>query len=146
MTKSEEARAIITGSFILYIIDALLDKSEQFHGTTILLKQLIRAKTKKAQNKAYVIMSNEAWVTVVDKYKDDNYRIAIFDAVESLGLKDEKIMEEMFGPRMISAIANFSYKQTRDGVDKQILKESRTITDELKKATQKVVFDNKEKL
>jgi len=146
MTKSDEARAIITGSFILYMVDALLDKSEKFHGTTILLCQLLRAKTRKAQNKEYVILSNKAWATVVDKYKDDNYRIAIFDAVESLGFNDIKIMEEMFGPNIIPAISSFAYKQTRDGVEKQIIKESRTITDELKKATQKVVFDNKEKL
>jgi len=146
MTKSEEARAIITGSFILYLADALLGPTEKFHGTTILLNQLLRAKTKKAQNREYVIMSNQAWQTVVDKYKDDNYRLAIFDAVESLGFNDEKIMEEMFGPRIISAIANFALKQTRDGVDNEILKESRIITDELKKATQKVIFDNKDKL
>jgi len=146
MTKSEEARAIITGSFILYLADGLLGKSEKFHGTTILLNQLLRAKTKQAQNKEYVIMSNQAWAAVVEKHKDDNYRMAIFDAVEALGFNDEKIMEEMFGPRIIQAIANFALKQTRDGVDNEILKESRIITNELKAATQKVIFDNKDKL
>jgi len=146
LTKSEEARAIITGSFIIYMADALLGPTEKFHGTTILLMQLIRAKLRNKRYLAYVKMSDDAWVSVVEKYKDKNYRLAIFDAVESLGFNDEKIMKEMFGPRIIDVIARFALKQTRDGVDSKILKESRLITNELKAATQKVIFDNKDKL
>ena len=146
MTKTQEATAIITGSYILYLIDALLDKTERNNLTTIRLRQVLFAQTSKAQNKDYVIMSNLAWGEVVKKYADANMHIAIFDAVESLAFAQEKSMTEMFGVNFIPYSTAFAYKQTRDGVTKEILKESREVTEALKKAVQKVVFDNKEKL
>lgn len=146
MTKSQEAIAIITGSYILYLINGLLDKSEQTHLTTIRLKQRLMAQTRKVKNRAYVEMSNVAWQSVIDKFKDRHMRLAIFDAVESLAFDQMDLMIEMYGSNIIDYVASFALKQTRDGVDRDILKESREITDALKKAVQKVVFDNKEKL
>ncbi len=144
MTKQQEAQAIIYGSFILYAIDALLDKADRVKGTTIRLKQMIRAQTSKANNVEYVLMSNRAWANVVEDYSDKNYRIAIFDFVESLGFGVENIMTEMFGSKFIEAVGNFALKMTKDGCSKEVLKESREVTKALINATRKVVFDSKE--
>ena len=146
MTKSEQAQAIIVGSFILYMIDSLLDRPQHSKGSVIRLKQMLRAKTSQAQNRDYVVISNEAWASVVEKYKDKNYRLVIFDAVESLGFDNQEIMTKMFGSKFLDAVGYFSLKQTFDGVEKAVLKESREITAALKKAVQKSVYDNKEKL
>jgi hypothetical protein len=146
MTKTKEAQAIIYGSFILYAIDSLLSKSERVNGTTIRLKQMLFAKTKKADNLEYVKMSNEAWSMVVDKYKDKSYRIAIFDFVESIGFEAEEIMTEMFGKNFIENISAFSLKHTYDGTSSDILKETREISKELIDATRKIIYENKDRL
>jgi len=146
MTKTQKATAIITGSYIMYLIDSLLDKSEHFHLTTIRLKQSISAQTRKAQNRNFVILSNKAWSSVVDVYKDKNMHIAIFDAVESLAFDQLDLMTEMFGSNFINYVNGFTQKQTRDGVSREILLQSREVTSALKKAVQKVCFDNKEVL
>jgi len=144
MTKSQEAKAIILGSFVMYLINALLDKQEQFNGTTVRLKQILVAKTRVANYEHYIVMSNTAWSNVIEQFKDENYHILIHDAVESLVFDNDNIMVAMFGKNIIPYASAFSIKQTRDGSDKQILKESRIITDALKKSVEKVVFDNKE--
>lgn len=146
MTKTAEARAIITASYILYLIDGLLDKSEHNLLTTIRLKQLLRSKTSRAQNKYYIELSNIAWQRVVDTFKDKKYSIAIFDAVESLAFNEEENMTAMFGTNFIPTACSFALKQTRDGVPKEVLLQSREVTDALKVSVGKVVFDNKEKL
>ena len=92
------------------------------------------------------VLSKGNLETIIDKFKDRNMRLAIFDAVESLAFDQIELMIEMYGSNIIDYVASFALKQTRDGVDKDILKESREITDALKKAVQKVVFDNKEKI
>ena len=145
-SKSEKAQAIIYGSFILYAINALLDKSEQTNMTTIRLKQMLFAKTRMASNKAFVVISNEAWSSVVDKYKDKNYRLAIFQFVESIGFEVEDIMTEMYGVNFSNYISAFAMKQTYDGIGTDILKETRELSTELVKATRKAVYDNKKDL
>ena len=146
MNKSETAKSILLGSFLVYAIDSLLDKSQRFNGTTINLKQMLLAKTRKAQHTAYVEMSNKAWYSVVDKYKDENYRIYLFDLVEYLGFEEERIMTEMYGDKFIEYISAFSLKHTFDGTDSNILKESRVVSQALIDATRKVVFDSKGEL
>jgi len=146
MTKTQEAKAIITASYILYMIDALLDPSEKVKGSTIALKQKLHSQTRKAQNFAYVEMSSTAWSSVVEQYKDKNMRIAIFDAVETLAFAEEESLTLMFGPTLIEILCRFTLKQTYDGISKEILAESRIVSHALKDALRKVVFDNKERL
>ncbi len=146
MTKVEEAKAIIVGSFVLYLIDALLDKSEQNHLSTIRLRQCIRAKTSRTENHAYVKMSNDAWIATVAKYEENSMHIAIFDAVETLVFDHEKIMTDMFGSNIMMYTNGFTQKQTRDGVPREILLQSREVSKALKKSLEKVVFDKKGEL
>jgi len=143
MTKTETAKAIILGSFILYLVDALLDRSEQQNGTTIRLKQAIRAKTRDASYLPFISMSNKAWFDVVEEFKDKNMHLVIFDAVEFLAFDNEVVMTKMFSKKFLNLVSAFSLKQTRDGVDNELLKESRVITTALKKSLEKVVFQNK---
>ena len=143
MTKTETAKAIILGSFILYIVDALLDKSEQSKATTIRLKQAIRAKTRDSCYLPFVSMSNKAWFNVVEEFKDKKIHLVIFDAVEFLAFDNDVIVTKMFGKNFLTIVSAFSLKQTRDGVDNELLKESRVITTALKKSLEKVVFENK---
>ena len=146
MTPTEEAKAIITASFILYLIDSLLDDKERFRGTTIRLKQLLLSKTRQAQHYKYVEMSNKVWTNVVEQYKENKYHVVIFDAVESLAFAEEEIMVKMFGEHFLTVVGNFTLKITYDGVDKELLRESREICKALKKSLSKVTFDNKEDL
>jgi len=146
MTIAQEAKSIILGSYILYLIDSLLDKNERSNATTIRLKQLLFSKTHKAQNAKYVKLSNKAWSMVIEQFKDKHMRLVIFDMVERLAFDNEKVMTDMFGVNLIPYVGQFSLKQTRDGVDNAILKESRIVSDALKKACEKVIFDNKDNL
>lgn len=145
MTYTEEAKAIITGSYILYLIDSLLDKSEHSNGTTIQLKQKLLAKTKKANVKKLIDMSNVAWFDTIEEFKDRKMHLVIFDAVESLAFSESKVMEMMFGKDILDVVSRFAMKQSRDGVDNDILLESREITQALKKYMSKVIFNNKDK-
>jgi len=141
MTPSLEAQAIIYGSYILYMIDALLDPRDKVKASTIRLKQAILAETRKSKYFKYVKLSNTAWSNIVARLKDDNYHIAIFDAVEQLALDNTKTMTAVYGPSILNLAANFALKQTPDKISSDILKESRFVTDTLIKETQKVVYD-----
>ena len=141
MTKNREAQVIIYSSFVLYAINQLLDKEQQTKGSTIKLKQMLLSKTKNKAYNDYVILSNKAWHSVVEKYKDKNYRLVIFDFVESIVLDNYELFEEMYGKEITQVASNFSLKQTFDGVEKEILSESREITKALTDATRKVVYD-----
>jgi len=146
MTKTEKAKSIIVGSFILYLINSLLDETEQNNATTIRLFQLLRSKTSQAQNKAYIELSNKAWSMTIKDFSGKDYRIAIFDAVESLAFAEQDVCTKMYGSNFLPYSTSFCYKQTSDETSKDVLKESREVTKTLIKNIQKVVFDNKGKL
>ena len=146
MTKTTQAKAIIIGSYCMYLISALLDKSEQNNLTTIRLKQTLIAKTRVKDYLPYVEMSNLAWQKVIEQFKDDNMHIVIFDAVESLVFDNTDIMVKMYGKNIIPYTSAFSMKQASSNMDTKLLKESRIITDALKKSVEKIVFENKKDL
>lgn len=144
MTETMKAQAIITASYILYLIDALLDKSQRTKLSTIRLKQALQKKTRDAQNKDYVKLSDKAWEMTIEQFKDRQppIRIAIFDVVEMLTFEVEKPMVEMFGNHILELSSKFALKQTYDGVDKEILLESREVTKALIDNMRKVIYDN----
>jgi hypothetical protein len=148
MTKHQEAKAIIIGSFILYLIDYLLDKSQKNKGSVIRLKQAIVKKTRARKGKyiPFIKMSDEAWKETVEMYKDKSYRIAIFDIVEFLAFDNEEIMEKMYGNQFLLLVSNFSLKQTFDGIEPEVLKESREVAQILKKNTEKVLYLHRDEL
>ena len=146
MTKSEVAQTIVFGSFILYAIDSLLDKAQRNNVTTIRLKQCLFAKTSRAEHYQYVEMSNDAWSNVIEKFSDNNYRIAIFQFVETLGFEVEELMTKMYGNNFIQYVSSFSLKNTKDGTTKEILKETREVSKSLIQETRKIIFDKKKEL
>jgi hypothetical protein len=141
MTKSEKARAIITGSYILFLIDGLLDNANKTKGSTIMLKQRLLSKTRKVQNLKYIELSNEAWNLLLKKFEGSKVSLIIFDAVETLAFNEEKIMKKMYGDDIFNLLWRFITKQTPDDVDLKVLAESREITNELTKIMKKLVYD-----
>ena len=141
LSETHTAQAVITGSYILYLIDGLLTTSDRNLGSTIRLKQSINAKVKGKQYNDYVALSNNAWATVVDMYKDDNLSLAIFQAVETLYYNKFDIMQDFFGESTSATIDRFVMKQTKDGADSSIIKETNMICDSLTKAMDKEIYD-----
>lgn len=141
MTDSQTARAVITGSYILFMINVLLEPSQRSKGSVINLKQRLFTKTRNASYVGYVILSNKAWDDTIDVFKDTGDSIVIFDAVETLVFNEEDAMKAMFGEDILDIVGRFSMKQSRNGVTKELLAQSRRISDQLTKSMKKVVYD-----
>ncbi len=141
MTDSQAARAVITGSYILFMINVLLEPSQRSKGSVINLKQRLFTKTRNASYAGYVILSNKAWDDTIDVFKDTGDSIVIFDAVETLVFNEEDSMKAMFGDDILDIVGRFSMKQSRNGVTKDLLAQSRRISDQLTKSMKKVVYD-----
>jgi hypothetical protein len=143
MTKSAEARAIITGSFVLYLIDSLVDGNKaQTHKDVKKVRKALLAQASKPQFLPYVKLSNQAWQKVVDQYKDKNYRVIIFDAVEHLVLGEEQAMEEMFGDGFVDDAMMFCMAFSDQDIPNDGLGESREICKELTKILKQLVFEH----
>ena len=142
-TTTEKAKAIILGSYILYMIDSLLDEDQQKNLTTIRLKQYLQAKTRVANVTKYIMMSNKAWDLTIQEFADEpGAKIVIFDAVETLAFHNERAMELVFGSKILDHVSRFSLRQTMDGVPRETLLCSRRICKSLKDNMSKVIFDN----
>jgi hypothetical protein len=141
MTKSEYARGVITGSFVLYFIDYLLDRSEKSKGSVIMLKQRILSKNKKVKNIPIIKTADKAWNELVEHFKDRKMHVYIWDAVERMVENEEEAFIKVYGKDSIALVNSFVMKTTPDDYDKQALKESREVTDTLKDILKKVVFD-----
>jgi hypothetical protein len=143
MDKVSEARAIITASYILFLIDGLLDASEKNKGSVIALKQALLSKTTTAKSKCYVEISNEGWASMVKYYSKENKRLYIWDAVENLAYSEYENMTKVFGKNIFNLINSFVAKQTPVEYDKKVLAESREVTDRLtfymKKLIRKII-------
>jgi len=141
MTDTHIAQAVISGSYILYLIDGLLSTSDKSLGSTIRLKQALNAKVKNKRYNDYVELSNKAWATVVDMYRDENLKLVIFQAVETLYYNKFDIMNEFFGKHTATTLDRFVIKQTKDSVDSNIIKETNMISDALTKAMDKEIYN-----
>ena len=142
MTEASKSKAIIIGSFCLYLIN-LASMRDQTKGSVIRLKQKLFAQTRKPVNLHLVKLSNDAWQIVVDKYENQTMRIMLADATEMLVLDEEKAMKEVYGDDIVDLAYRASTKIQQDDSDAEpgIIKESREITEALIDASRKVVFD-----
>ncbi len=145
MTETQTGKSVIIGTFIVYVIKELLDKTQHSNGSTILLLQCLRAKLANPIYMKYVQASNDVWINVVNRFKDDNYSIVIFDIVEFLYYDEEEAMTLMYGKKLGDLVARFSLKQTMDGIDNDKLRQSRIVSKALIDETRKVLFDIKDK-
>ena len=140
MTDSERIRATITGSFVIYLL-SMLEGQDKVRGSVVKLKQALMAITTKEKNKDLVVLANEAWAKVVDKYKDENYRLVLADAVEMLVNDEIDAMEKLYGKNIGDLAYRATLKLIGNGVEPEILKESREISDSLIEATRKLTYD-----
>jgi hypothetical protein len=142
MTNREEAKAVITASYILYMINVLLDPADKMNVSTIRLNSLLQSKTRVAKFNDYVILSNSAWAIAVDKFKEDNLHVVIFQAVETLWFNNIDVMVKMFGQHSTDVVLRFVTKQHSNGnVDNKYIAETNLVIDELTKQSDKVIFD-----
>jgi len=145
-TKTMIAKGVITSSYILYLIDYLLDKSDRMNGSTIRLKQMLFGRTKVPDAKIYIDMSNTAWQSVVKEYEDANMRLVLAHAVEQLFFKEEEAMVAMYGQSINDIVCRFVDKHMRNDIDSALIRETNLICMSLNKALKKAVFDNKREL
>ena len=142
VTDTQKAQAIIISSYMLYLIDGLMDKKGKSFGSTINLKQKLFSQTRNAQNLDYVKLSNEAWMMTVDKYKNENYRIMIGHAIERFYFDNERVLELMYGRGLVDLVWRFTCKQLGDDkIDHQIIKETNIVMKDLTESMRKVIFD-----
>lgn len=147
MTETQKAQGIIISSYILYMIDGLMDQRGKTFGSTINLKQKLHTQTRKAQNLDYVKLSNKAWQMTVDKYKDKNYRIMIAQAVESFYFNNETVLELMYGKELVNLVWRFTCKQFKDVTyEKEIIPETNIVVKDLTESMRKVIFDHLQKI
>ena len=142
MSETQKAQGIIISSYMLYLIDALLDKKARSFGSTINLKQKLFSQTRNAQNLDYVKLSNQAWAMTVDKYENENYRIMIGHAIERFYFDNEQVLDLMYGPGLVDLVWRFTCKQLGDDkIDHQIIKETNIVMKDLTESMRKVVFE-----
>ncbi len=146
MTETQKAQSIIIGSYMLYMIDGLMDQRGKTFGSTINLKQKLHSQTRNAQNLEYVMLSNKAWQMTVDKFKDKNYRIMIAQAVEGLYFNNEEVLELMYGKELVNLVWRFTCKQFKDVTyEKEIIPETNIVVKDLTESMRKVIFDHLQK-
>jgi hypothetical protein len=147
MTETQKAQAIIVSSYILYMVDGLMDQRGKSFGSTINLKQKLHTQTRKAQNLDYIKLSNQAWQMTVDKYKDKNYRIMIAHAVEGFYFNNQEVLDLMYGQELVNLVWRFTCKQFEGAeYEKEVIPETNIITKDLTESMRKVIFDHLQKL
>ncbi len=142
MTKSE-AKAIMTGSMILYMLDELLPKSEQTKTTVIRVKQMIRGKLLDKKYIPLVKLTNQAWDNTIAAFKGKNYKLLIYDFVEMVVMNEEQPMNDFFGAQFSEVAFRYSVKNAVPDLEKQLYKQSREISKEITNQIRKVLHDNK---
>lgn len=145
MIDVKEARGIISGSFIVFLL-SLIDKEYQNRGSIINLRQYILKQTRKVQRYNLVLLSNDAWKSVLDKFKDDHIAFSVVVVVETLAFNYENELKKVFGNNIINLCVRFAAKQGEIDIDKKVIEDSYMIADELKKITDKLIFDYNKKI
>jgi len=141
MTESSKIKVILNAAYILYLANGLLDNREKTKSSTIRLTNMLFKETSKKEYLKYVQLSNESWANVVQKFKDDNMRIAIFQAVETLWFNNLDLMVEVLGQHSTDIVLRFVNKQSKDGTTSDIIKETNTVVDCLTEQANKVIFN-----
>ncbi len=142
MSPSTEARAIITASYVLYFMNAMLDSKMSNRGSIITFRQLLLSKTRESCYLPYVKMSNDAWANTVNKFADKNYRLEIEDAIEFICMGEIDAMTEMFGSQFENIMYRMLAKLEFNATPKGVIAESRIIVKDLTAQTKKIVYDH----
>ena len=141
MTRDESVGMVI-GSLIVGLLKTM-DNKQQIKGSTIRLRQHIRAKNKKAdaslderQDIANVCM--DSMKMLVEQHQDEESIMQVATFVESIMFSFEKEMIAMYGNQIVDLVLRFCEKQV---VDSKLAKDSYDLSDDLKNNIRKIVFD-----
>ena len=143
MKKEAEAKAIILGSYMLFLT-SLADKDFRKQKEVRKMIYLIKAKMKLSDRKyveKLIHLSNEAWYVAVEKYKDKHYRIELGDAIEKLAFDNEKVLSGFYGKKILEHISNATIVLQADNPTKEIIAENREFIAELTKLLNKIIYD-----
>jgi hypothetical protein len=141
VTETNKIKVVLTSAYILYLANGLLDKQEKTNLSTIRLTNMLFKQNSKKENIEFVELSNVAWANVVQKFKNDNMRLAIFQAVETLWFNNLDPMVETYGQHSTDVVLRFVDKQAKNGASSDIIKETNIVVDCLTEEANKVIFD-----
>ena len=133
MTQSQKT-AIIISSFIVMFIDLFLKKEHKFRASTINLRQKILLKIKNEEYNHLQPLGNKIWQNIVDKYKDKEAAIVVFDAVEFLAYETEQEMKTIYNQDFFNFIDRFVLKESFT-TQKQYLQDTRKFVEDIIKET-----------
>ena len=142
MTKSSKIKALIIGSYILYLCN-LMDKAERHKGSTISLVTWMLKKSRKIKvdNKEDIVkLADDGWQNVLAKYSDENIKIAIAIVIETLYFNHQAEMDEAYGQELGNRIMRMTDKQSFGDIS-EYAKDSYSVSDSLTESTRKIVFD-----
>jgi hypothetical protein len=136
----QKSKSVILGSFILYILDNLIETKDKSKGSVIRLKQKLNAKIRHRDNTPLVSLSNDVWSDTIAVYKDNNYRLHISDAIEFLVYEDSSFAK-VFGEEILDLTFKAVIKITESNTPKEVIQESREICKTLIDLTRKYSFE-----
>jgi len=110
--QNTQKTAIIISSFIVMFIDLFLKKEHKSRGSTINLRQKILSKIKNEEYNHLQPLENKIWQNIVDKYKDKEATIVVFDAVEFLAYETEQEMKTIYNQDFFNLIDRFVLKES----------------------------------
>ena len=142
MTKSSKIKALIIGSYILYLCN-LMDKEERHKGSTISLVDWMLKKSKKVKidNKTEIVkLADDIWQRVLTEYSNDNIKIAVAIVIETLYFNHQAEMDEVYGQELSNRIMRMTDKQSFGDIS-EYAKDSYSVSDSLTESTRKLVFD-----
>ncbi len=145
MTPSQEAKAVITASYLLYFIDNMCGVEMRMDSKTIKLKRRLFDRTRHKKYRRLILLSNKGWQDMVDQFKDQHLRVVVHDFIEYLAFNEEDSLTAMYGDDILDLISDVTIKYSGEA-DKEILAESRKICKGLTDITKKLVFDLRETL
>jgi len=156
ITCSKDVKAKIYGSFILFMIDNLLDDNDKKKGVVIKFRQQL-AKVVIPKNQFVIVrdsknvdqkridianLSNKIWSKTIAAYKDsEKAEIVLGDFIEMLVLDEQKDFETVFGSEIIDLSFKVSLKISPENVDPKRIKMSREITKTLIDFTRKESYE-----
>lgn len=136
MTETFRLRAIMVGSYILYLIGHL-DQIDKTKGSVINLRQLLFSKVSK-EDRSLSKLADIAWNEVASEMPKNNvYSIGV--AIESLYFAFEKELKGYFGENISDIITRATIKLPNDD---RGTKPSYKLVDALKSSVHKVVYNH----
>ena len=143
MTKHEHAKAVITASILLYMLDLHVTAEDKRKGSVAKVRQALRAKLRNEKNKELIRLSNKAWEDTINEYanREPRYRIYASDFIEMITMENYDALVKYLGAAKVYDIIRMCQKLLEIGIPKEIIAESREITRFMKEAISKAAYE-----